>query len=62
MGEALRKFSKNQVKEIYGSSRPVIHKYLRIRNFPVIRKFTYGSVSEAGEFGHNIMIRLCVYV
>ena len=52
MGEALRKFLKNQVMEIYGSvlKFPVIRKYLRIHNFPVVRKKNYGSVSEAGEF------------
>ena len=44
---------KNQVMEIYGSvlKFPVIRKYLRIHNFPVVRKKIYGSVSEAGEFG-----------
>ena len=30
---------------------PVVRKYLRIRNFPVVRKKIYGSVSEAGELG-----------
>ena len=56
----------SQKKSSHGNLRirkfPVVRKYLRIRNFPVVRKKSYGSVSEAGEFGHNIMIRLCVYV
>ena len=34
---------------------PVVRKYLRIRNFPVVRKKIYGSVSEAGELGHSAM-------
>ena len=33
---------------------PVVRKYLRICNFPVVRKKIYGSVSEAGEFGRNL--------
>ena len=53
MGEALRKFSKNQFMEIYG-------KYLRIRNFPVVLKKIYGSVSEAGELGLRIFTVLLV--
>ena len=43
MGEVLRKFSKNQVMEIYGS--------VSFRKFPLVRKVIYGSVSEAGELG-----------
>ena len=33
---------------------PVVRKYLRIRNFPVVRKVIYGSVSEAGELGPSL--------
>ena len=45
----------SQKKSSHGNLRirmfPVVRKYLRIRNFPVVRKKIYGSVSEAGEFG-----------
>ena len=45
----------SQNKSSHGNLRirrfPVVRKYLRIRNFPVVRKKIYGSVSEAGEFG-----------
>ena len=48
----------SQKKSSHGNLRirkfPFVRKYLRIRNFPVVRKKIYGSVSEAGEFGHNI--------
>ena len=42
--------------EIYGSVsfQSSVSKYLRIRNFPVVCKIIYGSVSEAGEFGHRV--------
>ena len=36
---------------------PVIRKYLRIRNFPVVHKVIYGSVSEAGELGLSVIQR-----
>ena len=45
----------SQKKSSHGNLRirkfPVVRKYLRIHNFPVVRKKSYGSVSEAGEFG-----------
>ena len=45
----------SQKKSSHGNLRirkfPVVRKYLRIRNFPVVRKKIYGSVSEAGELG-----------
>ena len=57
----------SQKKSSHGNLRirkfPVVRKYLRIRNFPVVRKKIYGSVSEAGELGlyqHlSILIKTC---
>ena len=47
----------SQKKSSHGNLRirkfPVVRKYLQIRNFPVVRKKIYGSVSEAGELGHS---------
>ena len=46
-----------QKKSSHGNLRirkfPVVRKYLRICNFLVVRKKIYGSVSEAGELGHG---------
>ena len=45
----------SQKKSSHGNLRirkfPVVRKYLRIRNFPLVHKVIYGSVSEAGELG-----------
>ena len=50
----------SQKKSSHGNLRirkfPVVRKYLRIRNFPVVRKKIYGSVSEAGELGLNVVL------
>ena len=47
----------SQKKSSHGNLRihkfPVVRKYLWIRNFPVVHKKIYVSVSEAGELGHS---------
>ena len=50
MGEELRKFSKNQVMEIYGS--------VSFQSSVKLVMEIYGSVSEAGEFGQCLTIVL----
>ena len=56
----LNKYLEIFKKSCHGNLRirkfPVIRKYLRIRNFPVVRKVIYGSVTEAGELGHSTII------
>ena len=39
---------------------PVIRKYLRIRNFPVVRKVIYEFVSVAGELGLKVGETICI--
>ena len=55
MGKALRKFSKNQVMEIYGSvgNQSSVSTYgsVTFQSSVKLVMEIYGSVSEAGEFG-----------
>ena len=64
MGEVLRKFSKNQVMEIYGSvSFQLSVSTYRSVTFQLsinLLMEIYGSVSEAGEFGLSISISIFI--
>ena len=55
MGEVCNKkiFNKLSHGKLWICMFPVVRKYLRIRNFPVVRKVIHRSVSEAGELGHR---------
>ena len=63
MGEVLRKFSKDQVMEIYGSvSFQLSVSTYRSVTFQLSVKLMeiYGSISEAGEFGLSISISIFI--
>ena len=58
MGEELRKFSKNQVMEIYGSvsfqSSITTYGSVTFQSSIKLVMEIYGSISEASEFGLSI--------